>query len=255
MRTSATPSSIASRPLYGLRRRSGCTRACRRRRYRAAAGAGRRWRARRESDRGPVGHGQAPALAEVVRGPCRHEHRRSAANRAEGAVRGDARLSCPDAEPAARGTAHRSTASRLHLRRQDPDAVRPADEVLRHRGGAGHDPQTLEMAEQKYDLDIPLADLFLWGTDQAGSRTSRTRPTSALPRSPARIATTTRTGRRTSTGRSGSSGASSRCPARWSSRPRRSPRSPSTPRCSSGTSRRSSTTPPSIRAAEGCQED
>jgi len=28
--------------------------------------------------------------------------------------------------------------------------------------------QTLEMAEQKYDLDIPLADLFLWGTDQAG---------------------------------------------------------------------------------------
>jgi hypothetical protein len=28
--------------------------------------------------------------------------------------------------------------------------------------------ETLETAEQKYDVNIPLADLFLWGTEQAG---------------------------------------------------------------------------------------
>lgn len=28
--------------------------------------------------------------------------------------------------------------------------------------------QALEMADKKYDIDVPLADLFLWGTDKSG---------------------------------------------------------------------------------------
>jgi hypothetical protein len=35
--------------------------------------------------------------------------------------------------------------------------------------GAGNIAETLELIEQKYGIDIPLSDLFFWGTDKAGT--------------------------------------------------------------------------------------
>jgi hypothetical protein len=35
-------------------------------------------------------------------------------------------------------------------------------------GAPGTIAEALQVAEQKYDLDLPLADLFLWGTEKAG---------------------------------------------------------------------------------------
>jgi len=75
--------------------------------------------------------------------------------------------------------------------------------------------EALVLVDQKYDVEIPLADLFFWGTDQAGLDDIKEARTSARRRSAVAAATTTPSARRAWTGRCGSSRASSRCPARW----------------------------------------
>ena len=89
--------------------------------------------------------------------------------------------------------------------------------------------ELLEVAEQKYDLDFPLADLFFWGRTRPISRTSRARPTSARAGSAGPPATTTRSASKGWTGSSGSSGARRPCRASWSSRPPTTTPSRSTP--------------------------
>ena len=109
VRPFASLPSAATRALHGLRGAAAAGIDAQRRRCpRATAATGRRRRARRESDRGAVGHGQVPARAQVVRVARRHDDRRSADDRAEGAVRRHARLPVPGAEPAARRGEHRS---------------------------------------------------------------------------------------------------------------------------------------------------
>ena len=93
----------------------------------------------------------------------------------------------------------------LYARRAGYYATVPAPATLR---------ELADVLSDKYDIEIPLADLFLWGVGQAGApATSPARWTSGRARSAARPASTTRSGRRASTGRSGSRRATSRCRA------------------------------------------
>ncbi len=68
--------------------------------------------------------------------------------------------------------------------------------------------------EAKYGIELPLRDLFVWGTDAAKTAPSRRPETSAPRRWKERRASTMRSARKASTGRSGFSSATIRCRAR-----------------------------------------
>ena len=66
---------------------------------------------------------------------------------------------------------------------------------------------------EKYDIELPLTDLFLWGTEDEDQAAVVSAFRVGVDRFGIACATATPSTRRTSTGRCGSRGAPSRCPA------------------------------------------
>jgi hypothetical protein len=83
----------------------------------------------------------------------------------------------------------------------------------------------LDVLDDKYDINIPLTDLFHWGTE----RSDPSALTAAVDIGPSSVEGTP-SGRMVSIGRCGSSRATFRCPARWSSPQPPTKRGPNSPR-------------------------
>ena len=76
--------------------------------------------------------------------------------------------------------------------------------------------EVMTAVAQRYDIEMPLADLFLLGhAEAAASTTSPRRCSSARRASAASTPTTSRCASRAWTGRSGSSAAHGRCRSSW----------------------------------------
>lgn len=77
--------------------------------------------------------------------------------------------------------------------------------------------KTLVLAKDKFAIDVPLADLFAWGTDKELIARVKSGFFVRMSMSAARSAITMRSGTSMSTGRSGSQRMARRFPASWSS--------------------------------------